>query len=93
MDKIIMKEMSIQDAKKLGIDNWEIWECEPSIFDWEFTELETCYFFEGDVIVTAGDEVAHIKEGMLVSFPKDMKCTWNVSKKIRKAYTYNYIIE
>lgn len=93
MDKIIMKEMSIQEAQKIGIDNWETWECEASVFDWEFEELEVCYFFEGNVVVTAENEEAHIKEGMLVSFPKGMKCTWNVSKKIRKAYTYNYVIE
>ncbi|TCT15709.1 hypothetical protein EDC18_103420 [Natranaerovirga pectinivora] len=92
MSRIIIKPMLLEEAIKLGIDKWSIWECESSTFDWEYPEQETAFVFEGDVIVTSGDEVAHIKENMLVSFPKGMKCTWEVRKAIRKAYTFNYEI-
>lgn len=93
MQKIRTKQMSIEEAKKLGISSWSNWECELSTFDWEYPEQEAAYVFEGDVIVTSGDEVAHITGGMLVSFPKGMKCTWEVRKTIKKAYTFNFEME
>jgi hypothetical protein len=92
MSTIKIISMTLEEAKSLGIDSWSRWECEPSTFDWEYPEQEVAFVFEGDVIVTSGDEVAHIKENMLVSFPKGMKCTWEVRKPIRKAYTFNYEI-
>lgn len=85
--------MPLEEAQKLGIDTWNRWECEPSKFDWEYSEQETAYVFEGDVIVTSGEEVTHITENMLVSFPKGMKCTWEVRKTIKKVYTFNFEIE
>ncbi len=93
MAKIKTKDMTLQEAKELGIDNWSIWECQPSTFDWHYDEQETAYVFEGDVIVTAGDEKVHITGDMLVSFPKGMDCTWEVRKAVRKAYAFNYEIE
>lgn len=92
MEKIITKEMSLEDAKKLGIDSWSKWECEPSTFDWTYSEQEAAYVFEGEVIVTANGEDTLIKAGMLVSFPKGMNCVWNVKKTIKKAYTFNFEI-
>ncbi|MBZ4646129.1 MAG: hypothetical protein JG777_1618 [Clostridia bacterium] len=93
MNKIITKTMSLEEAKKLGIDSWNRWECEPSIFDWQYPEQETAYVFEGDVIVKTSDQEVHITNGMLVSFPKGLKCTWEVRKTIKKAYTFNFSIE
>ncbi len=93
MAKIKTKTMSLAEAEKLGIESWSRWECEPSKFDWEYNEQETAYVFEGDVIVTSGEESAYIKENMLVSFPKGMKCTWEVRKTIKKAYTFNFEID
>jgi uncharacterized protein len=93
MAQIKIKKMSLDEAKKLGIDSWSKWECEPDTFDWEYADQETAYVFEGDVIVTSGDEEAHISENMLVSFPKGMKCTWKVQKTIKKVYTFDYEVE
>lgn len=92
MSKIITKRMSLEEARKLGIDSWGRWECEPSSFPWHYAEQETAYVFEGDVIVTASGEQTHITGGMLVSFPKGMDCHWEVRKTIRKAYTFNFPI-
>ncbi len=86
MSSIKTKIMSLDEAKKLGVESWSIWECEPSKFNWEYDEQETAYVFDGDVIVTSGNEVVSITGGMLVSFPAGMKCTWDVRKTIRKAY-------
>jgi uncharacterized protein len=93
MARIKIKEMSLDEAKKLGIDSWRKWECDPDTFDWEYADQETAYVFEGDVIVTSGDEEAHITGNMLVSFPKGMKCTWKVQQTIKKVYTFDYEVE
>ncbi len=89
---IVTKEMSLEEAKLLGVDSWSRWECEPSQFDWFYDEQETAYVFEGDVLVHANGQTYTIKENMLVSFPKGLKCNWEVRKTIKKAYIFNYPI-
>lgn len=93
MDRIKISPLSLEEAKKLGIESWSLWECDKSIFYWEYTDQETAYVFEGDVIVTTAEQKVHITPNMLVSFPKGLKCKWDVRKKIRKAYTFNFEIE
>lgn len=88
MNKVGITPMTLDEAKKLGIDSWGIWECEPSVFDWSYSAKETCFVFEGDVIVTADGEDNHITPNMLVVFPQGMNCVWNVKKTIRKAYKF-----
>lgn len=90
MSKIITQEISVEEAKKLGIDEWSEWTCQPSTFDWEYSEDETAYVFEGDVMVRTDDEEVHIIGGMLVTFPKGMQCVWEVRKPVRKVYTLNF---
>lgn len=90
MDKIQVKPMNLEDAKKLGIDTWSEWSCEASTFDWYYDESETCYVLEGDVIVTTTDEKVHIKENMLATFPKGLECTWEVRRPLKKLYTFNF---
>ena len=90
MAEITTRMMSLDEAKKMGIDSWSRWECEPSTFDWSYAEAETAYVFEGDVIVTAGGKQTHITGGMLVTFPAGMSCTWEVREKISKVYTFNF---
>ncbi|WP_034328286.1 cupin domain-containing protein [Alkaliphilus transvaalensis] len=90
MEKIEVKKLTLQEAKEMEVDLWNRWQCEPSIFDWEYPEEETAYFYEGEVIVTTSDETVHITEGMLVTFPKGLKCTWDVKKHIDKVYTFNF---
>jgi uncharacterized protein len=45
MSQIKIKKMSLDEAKKLGIDSWSKWESEPDTFDWEYDEHETAYVF------------------------------------------------
>ena len=93
MDRIVVKPMDLEEAKKLGIDQWARWECEPSLFPWHYPEQETAYIFEGDVIVTANGEQTHLTGGLLVAFPQGMECHWEVRKTIKKAYTFNFPID
>ncbi|KAB3534086.1 cupin domain-containing protein [Alkaliphilus pronyensis] len=90
MNKIKLYEIKLNDAKELGIDTWNRWQCEESSFDWEYPEEETAYVYEGEVIVTTTDERVHIKENMLVTFPRGLKCHWEVKKRIDKVYTFNF---
>lgn len=92
MEKIRIKKLSLEEAKKLGIDNWGRWECGVSKFDWEYDETETCYIFEGEVIVKTPIENVTINEGMLVTFPKGLKCNWDVKRPIKKAYTFEPVV-
>ena len=48
----IERNPSEEKLKELGVFNWPIWEKEESEFPWHYDEPETCYFLEGEVIVT-----------------------------------------
>lgn len=89
MSFIVTKKMSLEEAKALGINTWSTWECEPSVFDWHYSEKETAYIFEGEVTVTANGEETHIGPNMLVVFPKDLSCVWHVHKTIKKVYKFD----
>lgn len=75
--------------KELGIENWVLWECEPSEFDWEYNIQETAYVQEGHVTVSTQTGQTEIKAGDLVTFPSGLKCKWKVHSKIRKVYTFD----
>jgi len=49
MVEINVEKPSNEKLKSLGVDKWSPWECEPSTFDWEYDEKETCYVLEGKV--------------------------------------------
>ena len=73
----------------LGVHGWPIWTKEPSTFPWTYDESETCYFLEGEVVVTpAGGEEVRIGKGDLVTFPAGMRCTWEVRAAVRKHYMF-----
>ena len=38
--------------RDLGVLGWPIWNKEKSEFSWTYDGSETCYFLEGDVVVT-----------------------------------------
>ncbi len=78
------------DEKRLqddGIFNWPIWTKEMSEFPWTYDSDETCYFLEGDVIVTPdGGDPVEMKKGDLVTFPEGMSCTWKIRRDVKKHY-------
>lgn len=75
--------------ERMGVRGWPIWTKEPSTFPWTYNEPETCFFVEGDVVVTpdAGEPV-RVGAGDLVTFPSGMSCTWQVRKAVRKHYRF-----
>mgnify|MGYP001174878436 FL=1 len=76
-------------VKELGINNWPIWTCEVSSFEWTYEDKETCLLIEGKVTVTpeAGKPV-RFEAGDLVIFPSGLKCKWDVHQAVRKHYQF-----
>ncbi len=75
--------------RTLGVEGWPIWTKEVSKFPWTYDEPETCYFIEGEVVVTPeGGRPITVGKGDLVTFPTGMSCTWDVKRPVRKHYRF-----
>ena len=73
----------------LGVRAWPTWSAEESEFPWHYDDQETCYFLEGDVIVTPeGGDPIEMRAGDLVVFPQGMSCTWKIRTKVLKHYRF-----
>ncbi len=78
-------DKSLLDAMR--VFSWPIWEKEVSEFPWHYDSTETCYFLEGDVVVTPeGGDPVEIGKGDLVTFPEGLSCTWKIRKDVKKHY-------
>ena len=95
MNQIKIAKPSPEEQKKLGLPakpirtgSWSVWECEPSTFDWQYSDKEVCYVYEGHVKVKTKDQEVEIGKGDLVTFPKGLSCTWKVIEPIRKVYKF-----
>jgi len=83
---VIVKKPSDEEAE--ACKTWPIWKCQPSTFDWAYTEKETCLLLEGKVTVTDGTNSVSFSAGDLVVFPVDLECTWNVQEAVTKHYKF-----
>jgi len=88
MANIIIKKLNDNELKSLNIDNWGKWSCEVSRFNWEYSEKESCYLFEGEVVVETDEETVKFGAGDFVVFPKGLKCVWDIKKSVRKVYKF-----
>ena len=95
MSQIKISQPSLEEQRKLGIPPqpqrtgpWSVWTCEPSTFDWQYSDREVCYIYEGQVKVKTKDEHVEIKKGDLVVFSKGLSCTWQVLEPVRKVYKF-----
>jgi len=77
------------EKEKKECSRWPIWEKEISEFHWEYDEKETCLILDGGATVTneTGEKFT-FGAGDLVIFPQGMKCTWKITKDIRKHYRF-----
>ena len=70
-----------------NVYSWPIWEKEVSCFPWSYDSEETCYFLEGEVVVTPdGGEPVSMGKGDLVTFPAGMSCVWDIRKNVKKHF-------
>lgn len=75
---------------EMKVNEWPIWTKEVSSFPWSYDSRETCYFLEGDVVVTPeGGEPVRVGAGDLVTFPSGMSCTWEVRRPVKKHYIFD----
>lgn len=68
--------------------SWPVWEKEESTFPWEYTVQEICLILDGNAVVQTEEGNVDFSAGDYVIFPKGLKCTWEIKKKIRKHYTF-----
>ena len=67
---------------------WPVWEKEASKFPWEYDVQETCLILEGKAIIKTSEGNVEFGAGDYVVFPKGLKGTWEIKKKLRKHYTF-----
>jgi uncharacterized cupin superfamily protein len=90
MDIKIEHQPQQERLNELGVFKWEIWTKEVSKFPWTYDSQETCYFLEGDVLVTIdGGQSVQMGKGDLVTFPAGMSCTWEITKDVKKHYYFD----
>lgn len=86
--QITVRKPSQEELDKLEIKDWGTWGCEVSTFDWEYSDKETCYLYEGQVTVKTAEAEVSFGAGDLVIFPQGLKCTWSVKQPVRKVYKF-----
>ncbi len=85
----VEKNATRERLSTLGVNAWPIWEKAVSTFPWSYDETETCYFLEGNVIVTPDDgDPVEMGKGDLVTFPAGMSCTWEIKQDVSKHYRF-----
>lgn len=91
MDQILVEHnASGAKVEVMGIYEWPIWSKEVSTFPWTYDRNETCYFLEGEVVVTPdGGEPVEMGAGDLVTFPRGMSCTWEIKQDVKKHYNFS----
>jgi uncharacterized cupin superfamily protein len=74
---------------QMKVETWPTWTKDVSKFPWTYSESETCYLLEGEVVVTpdGGTPVA-FRGGDLVIVPAGLSCTWDIRKAVRKHYRF-----
>ena len=85
---IIIKQLSKSEIDDNNINNWPIWTCDISEFDWEYTDKESCLLLEGEVEVTTDTGVFKFKAGDFVVFSRGLKCRWKVFQPVKKHYNF-----
>lgn len=91
MSQEILVEHSATPMKLevMGVYDWPIWRKEVSTFDWSYDQQETCYIIRGEFSVTPeGGQTQHFKRGDLITFPRGMKCVWEITKDVEKHYDF-----
>ena len=86
--KIKVQKLTEAEKDAKGISSWPIWEKEISRFDWFYDSTEHCQILEGRVIVETDEGNIEIKAGDFVTFPKGLKCVWDIKEDIRKHYNF-----
>ena len=85
----IIENRTQQDLAAEDVFSWPIWTKETSAFDWNYESREQCYFLEGKVMLETENGTYEFGKGDFVTFPKGMKCVWNVIEPVKKHYKFD----
>ncbi len=88
MVKFEKRQPTEEELQELGVNNWGIWTKEVSKFPWEYDTKETFYVLEGSAKISSGDDHISFGPGDLVTCHKDVNCTWEITKPIKKHYRF-----
>lgn len=87
MDRICVEKPNDGQLSSMGVNSWPIWKKGVSHFGWSYDDTEICYILEGCAKVQPeGGEAVEFGPGDMVTFPKGMKCTWEIKKAVKKYY-------
>ena len=86
---VIVRKPTFEEEQECK--TWPIWTSEPSTFDWDYTQSETCLIIEGKVTVSdiEGEGYVAFGPGDLVIFPVDLQCVWQVEVAVKKHYSFD----
>lgn len=76
------------ELRRLNVYSWDIWTCDPSRFEWSYSDRETCYILEGKFTVTNREQKISAGPGDLIIFPAGLDCIWDVQEPVRKHYMF-----
>ena len=85
--KIKIKKPTEEERRKA--ESWPTWEKEPSIFPWEYSQNETCLILKGKSIVKTDEGDVEFGAGDFVTFPKGLKCVWDIKEDVIKHYNFS----
>lgn len=88
MPSITVEKATPEKLKSLRTEQWGMWECPISEFDWHYDDKETCHVLDGQVEVVADGESVRFGAGDLVVFPQGLSCRWKVTLPVRKRYRF-----
>jgi len=75
------------EAQMRECKNWPVYTVEPSRFEWDHTQAETCLLVDGEVTIhdwpESGQSVS-FGAGDFVKIPVDLRCTWEVKEQMKK---------
>ncbi|CAK8543709.1 unnamed protein product [Lathyrus sativus] len=75
---------------ELNIKCWPKWGCSPGKYQLKFDAEETCYLLKGKVkaYTKGSSDLVEFGAGDLVTIPKGLSCTWDVSVAVDKYYKF-----
>ncbi|KAL5068018.1 hypothetical protein RYX36_018905 [Vicia faba] len=86
----IQSNPSESTLAELNIKCWPKWGCSAGKYQLKFDAEETCYLLKGKVkaYTKGSSEYVEFGAGDLVTIPKGLSCTWDVSVAVDKHYKF-----
>ncbi|KAK4748985.1 hypothetical protein SAY87_026434 [Trapa incisa] len=87
---VVERNPSESKLSELNIKYWPKWGCPPGKYQLRFDAEETCYLLRGKVRAypKGSSDFVEFGAGDLVTIPKGLSCTWDVSIAVDKHYKF-----